>query len=1268
MFSEKIRTDYIELINYEIDNLVVNNLAELDQLIKELKLLILIFENKIPMQTLQKQIADILEMLNNPQLFVQQEADYKEFQNIVLERINSKIAELSELSEERREIYIQELHARLNKAKQDNAIHLHLIKNKKPPQQGTPAHTGALSPLEEAGIFQQVNNLETQVNSLLSDLLPSRIFSRFNRSIKIVIAENILLIRNLFNKLKMSVDDLGKMNELELRDIIFLYPQLNLFVTELHVSFADLFKLYQKVGVDIIQNSAETLSFLKNSKLSMSELIKLVTILGDNFNKYKDDFCYLKNSCKLSLENIIAFSQDLAEEERSLVWEIVKILFEKNIEASTDELLLAKLSPLIDENKFNLIKRVLFIILASKNTETITTTIQNFFDIFEINLIDLLLHDNDYLMRASISGNLDFIKWILQDYKQYIGAFSINCALKTAFEYRHWPIINFLSTNEFDFQLNIATIAEILLAAGKEEQWNLVEILARIYVDNPHLERAYDNLIQYLLTVKNWDLLFNILNLPFKSYKPGDTKTIVNLLKAAIANEIWDLVLTGCLNAATNMPHNSYILNYALEECAQREKWDLVSVILDIMKPYDLAVDSMHEALRFAAFAGECDIVKNICTLFKPQPNDIIIAIKRATLTGQLEIIKYLLSLKNVNQAAAINTSLKHASENGQMDIVDYFCSSFAQLPSINAIKKALIWASGAGRLTVIEYFIDLINEKYSNNCDIILDAMDQAREKHQWEAYNLLLLSAMDNRYIDKQKVFPKLKKAEECSDWIDFIKNYVKKDENLALLSKDPEFLSENLLFATDNNQWSEIEKLCSVDNFHRPKANALAYSLDKAVLCGELAATKALCARLQFNTNSKAILAAALKSAAQHGQIAIIEYFCSFFNLISPDSEAVKEALQVALHYNQLATIKYFCLNLTLRLNKKIITQLIEDALTLKKWDIINFLVSLHNELEPYKNTINKVFMKAAKHGSLATVMIIDKLTSYNQATQEAYLHAFWKAIRANQPDIISYLITDAKIKFNLLFLNETLEWALENEKFEVVISILQATQQSSQIQAGLDWALKKNSYQLFGEIFNTFRLDKALVQSILLQAIEINSARLVTIILSEGPNEPTLDSLDIAITKAAGLHKWAMVSIIVKLREKYAIDPVELKINLLNRLKLDKNNPEHLLFWANLVNEGGKNFAEMQIPATIYAIFMQLPDEPILLPYNILRNIIETTARADNNNKTNFFNTSDPSDNNYAVKLLKNKNIYLDELIIEDENQKVIDSQGLAVKHH
>lgn len=109
-FSSKLKADYIELINKELDSLPIINVNDFKTISEELNKILQYSNNKegiIFIPVYKDWLDSIFIYLSQPELFVQSANDFAEFRQIIIDRIQAKIIEFQNYTEAQKELYIK---------------------------------------------------------------------------------------------------------------------------------------------------------------------------------------------------------------------------------------------------------------------------------------------------------------------------------------------------------------------------------------------------------------------------------------------------------------------------------------------------------------------------------------------------------------------------------------------------------------------------------------------------------------------------------------------------------------------------------------------------------------------------------------------------------------------------------------------------------------------------------------------------------------------------------------------------------------------------------------------------------------------------------------------------------------------------------------------------------------------------------------------------------------------------------------------------------
>ena len=133
--SSKLRADYAELINQQLDTIRIDTVEDFTLVQQALNNIIQPATYQVP-EKYKEKIFGINDYLKDPGDYVQYESDYDEYKQIITDRIASKIDEFKSLSESQKREYIEN---QLPQRSQ-TAANQQTMAQRQPPQQGTDAH------------------------------------------------------------------------------------------------------------------------------------------------------------------------------------------------------------------------------------------------------------------------------------------------------------------------------------------------------------------------------------------------------------------------------------------------------------------------------------------------------------------------------------------------------------------------------------------------------------------------------------------------------------------------------------------------------------------------------------------------------------------------------------------------------------------------------------------------------------------------------------------------------------------------------------------------------------------------------------------------------------------------------------------------------------------------------------------------------------------------------------------------------------------------
>ena len=135
--SSKLKADYIELINNQLDTIEFNSLEEFEVAVQALQNILSPNPAFNVPEKYKAKMLTIQDYLNSPEYYVEFENDYAEYQQIIRSRIEGKISELQTLNTAEKQAYIQNIQEARTLATRNQAI----MAQHKPPEPGSAAHT-----------------------------------------------------------------------------------------------------------------------------------------------------------------------------------------------------------------------------------------------------------------------------------------------------------------------------------------------------------------------------------------------------------------------------------------------------------------------------------------------------------------------------------------------------------------------------------------------------------------------------------------------------------------------------------------------------------------------------------------------------------------------------------------------------------------------------------------------------------------------------------------------------------------------------------------------------------------------------------------------------------------------------------------------------------------------------------------------------------------------------------------------------------------------
>jgi len=134
--SNKLRAEYIELINQQLDNIQIESLEDFEIAQQALQNIIQPVEGYAPPEKYREKMFLIKDNLQSPEDYVEYERNYSEYQQIIRDRIIAKINELQSLNTTQKQSYIENQQAQ----RSQTATNQQIMAQRRPPQPDDAAH------------------------------------------------------------------------------------------------------------------------------------------------------------------------------------------------------------------------------------------------------------------------------------------------------------------------------------------------------------------------------------------------------------------------------------------------------------------------------------------------------------------------------------------------------------------------------------------------------------------------------------------------------------------------------------------------------------------------------------------------------------------------------------------------------------------------------------------------------------------------------------------------------------------------------------------------------------------------------------------------------------------------------------------------------------------------------------------------------------------------------------------------------------------------
>ena len=161
--TSKLRADYTEMINHQLDHIKIDELEDFESLLKSLQKITQPLANPRGEEKYRETMIQIRYYLECPDEYVAEQENYSEYQQIIKDRISAKINEIQSLSASQRQDYIEK--ARVEKAEKEDKISASqaTMTSRQAPKLGDPSHALTTS----FNIQQQLKSHLALVDKLL---------------------------------------------------------------------------------------------------------------------------------------------------------------------------------------------------------------------------------------------------------------------------------------------------------------------------------------------------------------------------------------------------------------------------------------------------------------------------------------------------------------------------------------------------------------------------------------------------------------------------------------------------------------------------------------------------------------------------------------------------------------------------------------------------------------------------------------------------------------------------------------------------------------------------------------------------------------------------------------------------------------------------------------------------------------------------------------------------------------------------------------------
>lgn len=313
-FPSKLTAEYVELINNELDKIPINNIEDFSFIVTALNSIPRPDNNTLRSPTglfytyntphpLNEAIAGVIEILNNPDSYVQDKNNYDEFQILIYSRITQKISEFQNMSLIEKQEYIQNQQSMRLEAETSSRQAAAIAQARQRQPQPFEHTTGAQETEEEFLARRQREFQNEIIASERQTPTPMSVIMSFVRetgipfiqlaSIELPIVAELINSRNsvsiLMQNNLVTLEELVHLNSIqrqsllsnpqspESRIILTYLEKVRDFIRITNISSTRFFAINRLIRTEIIENALQIAFIMTNTSLPL-EIASLMII------------------------------------------------------------------------------------------------------------------------------------------------------------------------------------------------------------------------------------------------------------------------------------------------------------------------------------------------------------------------------------------------------------------------------------------------------------------------------------------------------------------------------------------------------------------------------------------------------------------------------------------------------------------------------------------------------------------------------------------------------------------------------------------------------------------------------------------------------------------------------------------------------------------------------------------------------------------------------------------------------------------------------